>query len=138
MKILYIFIFCLFLLLLLGCEITTSSTTGDGTSPPVVFDGDKIFITDRTGKQWDITHAVHEYNFDPVEFEHGLGPFAIKPIQNPKMLSPGDPGYPAPEVSSRVIGTTINGDSRAYLLDDLFGHEIANDRFVDTHVAVGF
>jgi len=99
---------------------------------------DTIFITDRTGKLWDITHAVYEYGFDPANFEHGLGPNAIEPIQNPKMLSPGNPGYPDPEFNDLVIGITLNGESRAYLLDDLFGHEIANDRFGETYVAVGF
>ena len=123
---------------ILNCEITTFSTTGDGTSPPVISDGEEIFITDRTGKQWDITHAVRVYKFDSTGFQFGSGPYAIKPIQNPKMLSPGDPGYPSPQVRSQVIGTTINGDTRAYPLDALDLHEIANDSFGDTHVAVAF
>ncbi len=138
MKILYIFIFCLFLLLLLGCEITTFSTTGNDFSPPIVTEGEKIFITDRTGKQWDITYAVRVYKFDSTGFQFGSGPYAIKLILNPKMLSPGDPGYPSPQVSSQIIGTTINADTRAYPLDALDLREIANDSFGDTHVAVAF
>ena len=148
MKILYILIPYLFLLLFSGCESTTFSTTQDDSSPPIIVlpsdddeeeedEEENIYIIDRTGKQWDITHAVKVYNFVPEDFQFGLGPFAITPIINPEMLSPGDPGFPAPD-ATRVIGTTINGDIRAYPLETLVFHEIVDENFEDIHVAVAF
>ncbi len=140
MKLVYTLMVLLFSLLVYGCESTTYSSTRNDSSPPVIDEEEKIYIVDRTGKQWDITHAVNVYNFNPDRFDHGLGPYVLKPILNPKMLSPGDPGYPPPDVRfpSHVIGTTIKKDTRAYPLDALLIHEIANDRFGDIFVAVGF
>jgi len=146
MKLPHIFIFTLFLPLFFSCESTTFSTTQDDSAPPIIIpppddeeedEEEKIYIIDRTGKQWDITHAVNVYNFVPEDFQFGLGPYAIIPIINPEMLSPGDQGYPAPD-ATQVIGTTINGDIRAYPLESLVYHEIADDNFGDIHVAVAF
>jgi hypothetical protein len=147
MKLSYISIFALLLPLLLSCESTTFSTTQDDSSPPIIVpppddeeeedEEEKIYIVDRTGKQWDITEAVNVYKFDPDDFRFGLGPNAITPLINPEMFSPGDPGYPAPD-DTQIIGTTINGDTRAYPLNTLVFHEIANDSFGDIDVAVGF
>ena len=130
-------------LLILSCRETGTSSNIQGTT--VIVDTDssdssRIFIEDRTGKKWDVTHAVRFYKFKADGFQFGSGPFAIKPILNPIMLSPGDTGYPAPDatIPNQVIGTTINGDTRAYPLDYLDLREIANDSFKDTHVAVGF
>ena len=49
-------------------------------------------ITDRTGKQWDITYAVQNYGFDPDGFQFGLGPDAIKPILDPQIVCEGEDG----------------------------------------------
>ena len=76
--------------------------------------------------------------FDPAQFQFGLGPDRIKPINNPEFLSPGDSGYPSPEQTFRVIGTTIDGDSRAYPIGVLNSHEIVNDVFGDAHVTIGW
>jgi hypothetical protein len=138
MKILNRVILCLIFLSVVSCEKTTFSTTRNDLSPPDYDEENKIYITDRTGKSWDITHAVHIFHFDPNNFEHGLGPFAIKPIIDPIMLSPGNSGYPDPKARLQVIGTTIQEESRAYALEDLFGHEIANDVFSNTPVAIAY
>ncbi len=138
MKIFKRLILCLILLSVVSCEKNTFSTTRNDSSPPVFNEGEKITITDRTGKSWDISHAVAVFHFDPDKFEHGLGQFAIKPIIDPKMLSPGNSGYPEPQERMLVIGTTIHEETRAYALEDLFGHEIANDIFGDTPVAIGY
>jgi hypothetical protein len=97
-----------------------------------------IFIKDQTGKEWDVTHAVNQYGFDPNKFDHGLGPTAISPIQNPVMIHPGQSGYPSADQGFTVLGTEINGNSRAYPLDVLIRHEIANERFTSTYVAVAY
>jgi hypothetical protein len=99
---------------------------------------DSIFIIDYTGKRWDVTHAVNEYGFVADQFQFGLGPFAIRPILNPEMLSPGDAGYPASDESMRVIGTSLNGSVRAYPLHILISHEIADEKFGNIYVAVGY
>jgi len=98
----------------------------------------RIFIVDRTGKKWDITHAVEKYGFDPDKFEYGLGPMAIPPILNPEMLSPGDDGYPQDTGRFTILGTELNGDVRAYPLTVMIRHEIVNEQFGDAHVAVAY
>jgi len=98
--------------------------------------GEKIYITDKTGKKWDLTHAVEKYGFDTRNFQYGLGPFAITPINNPVMISPGEPGYPADNSTDAVIGLNIDGDARAYLIRTLSRHEVVNDRVGGKDVAV--
>jgi len=98
----------------------------------------RIFIVDNTGKEWDVTHAANVYGMQPDRFQFGLGPNAIRPIQNPKFLSPGDAGYPADNDDRLVIGSVFNGVNRAYPIDVLSSHEIVDDVFGDTHVAVAY
>ena len=117
-----------------GCDVFNPS---DETAE-VITRGDKIFIKDRTGKEWDVTHAVSEYGFEADKFQFGLGPNAIRPILNPKMVSPGSAGYPGNNEDFLVIGTTLSGDTRAYPLNVLSRHEVADEVFQDTHVAVAY
>ena len=51
------------------------------------------FITDRTGKRWDVAHAA-KYGLVPAGFQFGLGPLAIRPLIEPGMIFPGDREYP--------------------------------------------
>jgi hypothetical protein len=118
----------------MGCSLFQS----EETEAEVVKRDDKIFIKDRTDKLWDITHAVNNYGFRADQFQFGLGPFAITPINDPKMLNPGDPDYPENQSSFIVIGTNLHQDTRAYPLDVLSRHEIVNERFDTTYVAVGY
>jgi hypothetical protein len=122
------------LVIFLGCEITNSSSE----EAEVVLQGDTIFIKDRTGKEWNVTHAVREYGFVAAQFQYGLGPYAIKPILDPQMLNPGDPGYPAPRNDQVVIGTTMSKIPRAYPLSVLGRHEIVDETFGEQHVAVAY
>lgn len=96
-----------------------------------------LVIQDRTGKTWDVAHALN-YNMQPAGFQYGLGPFAIKPIMDPRMLSPGDQNYPANFDNFRVMGTSLNGFTRAYPIDVMSRHEVANEQFGETHVAVAY
>lgn len=124
------------LLFSLGCT-NSDSLSGSGNAE-VLEEGEKIFIVDETGKKWDITHAVKKYGFKPKKFDYGFGPFSIKPILNPKMLSPGDAGYPSADATFIVIGTRLAGEARAYPLSVMRRHEIADEVFGDQYVAVAY
>jgi len=85
-----------------------------------------------------VTHAWEQYGFVPEEFQFGLGPFAIPPIMDPEMLMPGDPGYPGDSASFLVLGVFLNGAARAYPIPIMSQHEVAEERFGDTYVAVAY
>jgi len=95
-------------------------------------------IVDRTAKIWDITHAVLEYGLYPDSFFYGLGPDWFPPLLNPQFLSPDDPGYPGPNETFEVIGTTINGESRAYPVSFFPGREVIDDQFGPDPVVVAY
>ena len=44
----------------------------------------RVVIKDRTGKEWDVTHARDNYGLNPSQYQYGIGPFAIPPILNPR------------------------------------------------------
>ncbi len=119
--------------LLFGCDGQDSDnpvSNGNNT------EGDTYIITDRTGKEWDVTHAVEKYGFRTNSFQFGLGPDAIKPINNPVMISQDEPGYPGDNSTEPVIGLEIDGDERAYSIQVLTRHEVVNDRVGEKDVAV--
>ena len=101
--------------------------------------GGQSHIIDATGREWNVEHAEQKYGMDPARFDHGLGPFAIRPVENPLMLSPSDDDYPNTQLDFAVLGVDLNGIVRAY---PTWGYmawvEIANERFGDAHVAVAF
>jgi hypothetical protein len=99
---------------------------------------DTVIIVDNTGKPWDITYGIHYYDLDKFDYNFGQGPFSFLPIIDPDFLSPGDPGYPEPNLDFRVLGVTIDSDSRAYRLNDLIGHEVVDDRFDTVYVAPAY
>ena len=99
---------------------------------------DTVYIIDQTGKKWDISHAVASYGFKPEKFQFGLGPNAIKPIMNPEMICPGEPGYPDETENGIVIGVSLDEPLRAYPLNIMATHEIANENIEGTHVAVAY
>lgn len=118
--------------LLFCCHGKNTGGPGSGDNDP----GEKVYITDRTGKKWDVTHAVEKYGFDTKNFQYGLGPFAITPINASEMLSSGEPGYPADNSSEAIIGLNIEGNARAYPIRLLSQHEVVNDRVGGKDVAV--
>jgi hypothetical protein len=99
---------------------------------------ERIVITDQTGFDWDVTHAFWQYDLDPDNYNFGLGPYAFTPIINPVFLKPGDVGYPAPHETFRVIGTIVNGNSRAYRVQDLTSVETANDTITNEALLVAY
>ena len=100
--------------------------------------GDPNTIRDRTGKVWDVSHAVAEYGFVADQFQFGLGPGAIPPVFDPVLVSPGEDGYPAPDDGTPVIGVELNGELRAYSVPALSRREVINEVFGDAHVAVAY
>jgi hypothetical protein len=129
-----LFIFIIALMTSVGCDLVNSNND----EAEVIRTGDQIFIRDRTGKEWNVTHAVNNYGFVPENFQFGLGPFAIPPILNPQMVEKGENGYPSDNSESLIIGFTLNGDTRAYPLNVLNSHEVADERFDSTYVAVAY
>ena len=117
--------------------ITEVDTTKDDQGTDST-NNQKIWIVDRTGKKWDITHAVDRYEFVPENFQFGLGPYAIEPVNDPKMLTPEDDGYPDSGDDQLVIGVKLNGHVRAYPLRYLVDYEVVNERFEDALVAVTY
>jgi hypothetical protein len=119
--------------------LTACTTTLPQETPAEVKEADgRIYITDRTGKQWDVTGAVEDYGFVAEAFQFGLGPHAIHPINFPHMIAPGETGYPDPENTDIVIGTRVGDDARAYALQDLHYREVVNERIGDEVLLVGW
>ena len=107
-------------------------------APEVKEVGDRIILVDQTGAEWDVTEAVREHGLRPDLWQFGLGVNAILPILEPQFWEPGDRGYLGPDETHIVIATTINGDSRAYQISHLNAHEVVDEQFGDTYVAVGW
>ena len=122
------------------CGISGCGDSSGSPSGPSGIEGDagRIFIVDKTGKRWDVTYAKNEFGFEPDEFEIGSGPFSLRPILNPQMLSAEEDGYPAENATFLILGTRFNDMPRAYSLGVMSAHEVANEVFGDAHVAVAY
>ena len=126
-------IFLMTLLMICGC--TTPSTPGPEN---VIRKDGRVWIVDRTGKRWEVTHAEQAYGMKAEEFQFGLGPNAIEPILTPQYLDPGESGFPQPAGTFLVIGVDMNGGQRAYPISVLTRHEVAIEVFGSAHVAVAY
>lgn len=134
MQLMKIFMLSAILALFLNCS---NGLFGDG-SPDIEKKDGKTFLIDNTDKRWDITHAIEKYKMEAKRFQFGLGPFAIRPIQAPTFLNPGSSGYPDQNADFLVLGFSLDKDTRAYPIEVMTRHEIADDKFGDTHVAVAY
>ena len=115
-----------------GCSDNTEQISGEGN---------RAIITDRTGRDWDVTYARDTYNMDPDFYNFGLGTGAINSIDNPILIKKGDPGYPEEDDDFLVVGVNHNGEQNAYSVDSLTRHEVYNDFYpgeTDQYVAVTF
>ena len=114
------------------CFIAVSVIAGTACSPevpgqPTASDPENpAIITDRTGRDWDVTKARDTYGMNPDYFNYGLGIGAISSVDNPIIYEEGDPGYPTSDSSIRVFGIDHNGEQRAYSIDALIRHEVFN------------
>ena len=121
----------------------TVPTTQYGPDPHgALAPAERIHITDRHGERFDITHAVERYGMDRWGFEFGIGKNTIRPLNQPRMLSEVDPGYPSSgSVWNRgpdVIGAVIEGEARSYPVDRLVRHEVVNESIGETEAAVAY
>lgn len=87
----------------------------------VVKDGDKTFLVDRTGEQWDISQAV-SIGFDPHHFEFGIGRYAFNPLDDRNWQEPHNNNASG----MRVIGVAEDSEAHAYSIRKLSYHETAN------------
>jgi hypothetical protein len=120
-----------------GCG-DMSGPTAEGNDTANVDSSGRITITDRTGKVWDVTHAVNEYEFEASAFQFGIGPNAIPPVFDPLLVASGEAGFPASSDGFFVLGANIDGDERAYGISPLSRHEIINEVFGEAHLTVGY
>jgi len=130
--------FKVIIVILLLLSVISCDTVAPQEDTEVVREHDKIFIVDRTNKKWDVTHAVEVYNFQAASFNHGLGPFAIQPINDPEMAAPGEAGYPSSNETVQIIGANLYNDTRAYPLNVLTIHEIINESIAGQPLAVAY
>lgn len=101
----------------------------------------RITITDQTGREWDVTHAVEVYDMDPEFFNFGIGVGAIPSIDNPVELTDSDPGYPDENDNREIFGVVIDDTPRAYGVNTLVRHEVFNETFEGatvTYAAVSY
>lgn len=96
-----------------------------------------VILVDYTGREWDITTAVHKYGFRPV-WGNGIGPYTIKPFINVEMLYPNDLGYPSTNEYFPVIGVSIDGDTRAYNIREMTRNEVADEYVGGVPLAVTY
>ena len=125
-----LFIFCT--LLLVGCANNTkNASTTMGSA----------IITDRTGRNWDVTYARDTYDMNPDFYNFGLGINAIKSIDKPVIIREGESGYPEQSSNLLIFGVNHNNEQRAYSVTSLSRHEVYNDIYqgeIDQYVAVTF
>ena len=54
-----------------------------GFEAPKNSGGSTAIITDRTGREWDVSHARDVYDMNPDYYNYGLGIGAIPSVDNP-------------------------------------------------------
>ena len=132
-KLFIYYAFVVMAFILISCDIFPPQN-----KPLIITENDRIILFDRTDKQWDITHAVNKYNMKAEGFQFGLGPNAIRPINNPKYLNPGDEGYPENNNTLPIIGVNLYSQIRAYPLNVLSQHEIVNATYSGQPLAAAY
>jgi hypothetical protein len=106
----------------------TSGSSGSDISDEFFSVSDRVYLTDITGKKWDITHAYIKYGMHPDNWNHGLGPFHITPINDPYMITHRHPDFPDDTYQDLVIGTDRpDGKAKAYPISVLYSHEVVNE-----------
>ncbi|KAA3615986.1 MAG: hypothetical protein DWQ05_09480 [Calditrichaeota bacterium] len=127
----------LFAMVFLACN---SYTEPENQTEPaaVIQDEEHVFIEDRTGKKWDVTHAVNRYDFKADQFQYGLGPQTILPILNPTFSIKGDSAFPADDAFLLIMGVKFANDIRAYGVGALSRFEVADDFFGEVPIAVAY
>jgi len=120
-------------ILLITALLTVSSfSVGNLWAANVIHKGEKVYIQDRTGVQWDVTQAK-SLGFKPNAFQYGIGKNAFTTLED-SHLKDTIPSYHNP----RVIGIEKEGEAHAYAVTKMTRHEVANTHLGGKSVAVGY
>jgi Protein of unknown function (DUF3179) len=120
----------IFFIFIISAVITINMNTLSAAT--VIHKGEKVYIQDRTGVQWDVSQA-RSIGFKPEVFQHGIGKNAFRTLEDTH-LKDEMPSYRNP----RVIGIEADGEAQAYAVPKMRRHEIANTHLGDQSVAVGY
>ena len=126
---------------LVSCVLFACGPLPPGNTEPARLGGGPIFITDRHGERFDITHAVEKYGMAPSGFEFGIGKNSIPPINHPEMIRSHEPDYPnlrSRQSKEQIIGASFEGDARSYSIRQIVRHEIVNETIGYTEAAVAY
>ena len=126
---------------LTACTTETSSPQPSPVKDPKPQSANPAIIIDRTGREWDLTHARDVYGMNPDYFNYGLGVGAIPSVDKPTVLEKGKSGYPSANSRTTVFGVDHNGEQRAYSISALTQHEVFNDIYpgdANQYVAVAY
>lgn len=117
-------IFILFSVLFLVCSASFAQ---------VIQKDGKTFIKDRTGEKWDITQAV-SLGFKPSNFEFGLGRNAFSPLDDSLLQDATE------NISRRlrILGVPGESETKAFAVNKLRGHEIANSSIDEKPIAAAY
>jgi len=99
----------------------------------IISEGSKTFLVDRNNEKWDISQAVKN-GYDPKKFQYGIGRNAFIPLDDRSLSSNQDKAHAA----SRVIGVKDKEGGKAFSVDRLRNHEIANSYQNSDPVAVAY
>jgi ABC-type Fe3+-hydroxamate transport system substrate-binding protein len=135
-------------LFLVSAAVVFTACTAETTSPqpspaqaPKSQSENPAIVIDRTGREWDVTHARDVYSMNPDYFNYGLGVGAIPSVDKPTVLEEGNPDYPSANSRTPVFGVDHNGEQRAYSISALTQHEVFNDIYpgnTNQYVAVTY
>ena len=122
-----------YILIFLMVIITGCAVVDEQASINVEREGDKVFIIDRTGSQWDVTQA-ESLGLKPEKFQYGIGKDTFVTLDDSQL---DEAGLAVPE-DLRVIGIKGDNDSKAFSVKKLSRHEISNSSLNGKPVAVGY
>ena len=99
----------------------------------VVTEGGHTYIVDQRGERWDVTTAK-KAGYNPYYFKYGMGRFAFTPLDDSALSTK----HPYISRRLRVIAFTDDEGGRAFSVDKLRRHEVANSWQNGIPVAVGY
>jgi len=99
----------------------------------VIRQGGRVYIVDATGQRWEVSQA-ESLGLPPRHFGHGLGRDAFTPLDD-SALSPDASSI---KDGTRVIGISAGDEAKAFPVDRLKKHEVANSTLGGRPVAVGY
>ena len=128
-------------IVLVSCFLLACGPVPAGNTTQARSGGGPVFITDRYGERFDITHAVEKYGMAPSGFEFGIGKNTIPPINHPEMIRSHEQDYPnlrSRQAKEQIIGASFEGDARSYAIRQIVRHEIVNETIGYTEAAVAY